>query len=139
MAYDSDGGRSEISVNSTDTLPEEDTFNINKLKNSIELYKKKLYNRVIPNDENGISQTDVSEKNWKAIQANDANILLSEEDTCDIDGLSEEANEYLKSFFCGNMNTNESINFTSIIRISLIDFPNNIKVDHAIKLIKTLI
>jgi len=122
-----------VSVNSRDTLPEEDTININKLKNSIELYKKSLYDRVIPNDENGPSQTNSAEEIWITIQKNDANILLNNyQDNSEL--LSKEANEHLKSFFFNPMNTNESINFTSILRLSLITFPNAINLAHILNL-----
>jgi hypothetical protein len=128
------------SINSNYTLPEEDTNTINNFNEALQSYKNVMYKRFFPNDENGISQTSIPIDNYINTLKNDANILLSDDASADVANddesykMSDEATKYLLPFFSNNINSNQIINTSSLLRRNLLTYPLSRNTQHAVEL-----
>jgi len=114
----------ESSISDNDSILVYDKF-----LNSIENYKIEIQKRVIPNDENGISQTLDPLKNYEKILKNDNESLLNGSDE-----ISEEAKKHLLQYFTQENTYSDLINFLSILTLNLVIYPYSLDPEHSNKL-----
>lgn len=101
------------------------------IRANIEKYKEELYEKLIPDDENGESQTSEPANEYLKTLRDDANLLLRGEDEEREELLSAEAKKYLLPFLTKENTHDEFLEYLSALRINLITFPYTRTVKHA--------
>lgn len=123
-------------MDAEDNMTQEEHESVAKFNSSIQAYKEDLYNKIIPDDEDGQSQTDEPVELFKQTLRDDADLLLRGEDSERSEFLSAEAKKYLLPFILKENTHNEFIEYLSAIRLNLITFPYTRSVKHTASLIK---
>ena len=117
---DSDTNSTTSIMSSNSNL--EDSF-LNALKD----YKKEIQSRLIPNDEDGLSQTDIPLYEYEKELKNDADSLVNGS----TDTISPEAEKYLMPFFRQDNTYSYYAYLLSVLTLNLISYPFSLSSTHS--------